>query len=535
MDSMQTKIKVDIFDLGEKIEKQFKKFKVIIEIKKYEVFENRIVFTLKTKGNTTEKKVRNIVSEVQRNLKLSFCQVSKNNFELFLVVAKENPTYAHLPAILNSQDYWDEQKQRQLPYIMGYDVWGELVIDDLAKFPHLLLGGSSNSGKTVGLQALIAGIASTKSPSEVNFVLVDVGAADLMVFKDLPHLSFPIIRDRIIATNALNALVSEMEQRINLEHTDPSRFRTLPRLVVVIDEFPALFRKLEKSEERLIADNISDLLQRGRHALIHLVLAAQNPTFANMHVDLGNITARGAFMCARPNFSETILGEKGAERLSGQGDMLFKSPQNSELQRIQGSYITKSELRGIAQRITKRWYRRDQEKFTLKIPDNLTRTTDAFCRNLSCSVVRKGPSQEDQLLASVIMWTFGRNLISANLLMAHYHLGWNKTNRLIKRLEELGIVEKLEAKLPRNVVPHKFEDISEELVKFLESTGYSKDDVITAFRKDSLPKQNPFAKAYSTPQLHKIRKKVIRRGQNLREQTQAQLPVPRPQSSGNDR
>lgn len=295
----------DVDDLADSIVKQYGKFGVNISLRKQDIWEDRTVFIVKLKGNSREAHLRAHVPDIQLRLKLPVFRVVKQELDLFLVVSQRTPQYNHLPDILQDSDFGKDMKCKECPYVVGYDDLGNVVLADLAEFPHLLLGGSSNSGKSVGLQALIAGIASTKSPSEVNFVLVDVGTADLMVFKNLPHLSFPIIRDRIMATNALNALVSEMEHRINLEHTDPSRFRTLPRLVLIIDEFPDLFRNIDKDMSKNLKNDISSLLQRGRHAKIHLVLSAQNPNNRNMQADLDSITARIAFKCAKKTFQKS--------------------------------------------------------------------------------------------------------------------------------------------------------------------------------------------------------------------------------------
>lgn len=146
------------------------------------------------------------------------------------------------------------------------------------------------------------------SPEAVNFVLVDLGANDLMPFEDLPHLACPVVRSQDVALQVLNALVVEMERRKDLELTNKQEFDALPRLVLVVDEFPALFNCAEdKRTSNALRDMVSSLLRRGRHGKIHVVLAAQNPTYQNMKVDLGNITARIAFQCAKKNFSFPYL------------------------------------------------------------------------------------------------------------------------------------------------------------------------------------------------------------------------------------
>ena len=171
---------------------------------------------------------------------------------------------------------------------MGYDVLGNPVVIDLAAQPHLLLGGPPNSGKSTGLQSVISSISYNVSPQEVNFVLIDLGANDLMSFGNLPHLACPVVRSQDEAIQAVAAVVAEMERRKDLELANKQEFDVLPRLVLVIDEFPALFQcARNKRTSNSLRDMISSLLQRGRHGKIHVVLAAQNPTYQKMKVDLG--------------------------------------------------------------------------------------------------------------------------------------------------------------------------------------------------------------------------------------------------------
>lgn len=477
----QVRMEADAADLEEEISKEFGKFNVNTKLKRFRVIGNRIIFSIKTKGNTRETHVRANAPEVQRKLKLPLFHIVKHDFNLYLIVSREQAVYSHLPDILNSPSCREAQAQMCLPYIVGHDVLGGVVMDDLAHFPHLLLGGSTNSGKSVGLQALITSMAYSKSPSKVNFVLIDVGATSLMPFEKLPHLSCPVVRDRMTAVKTLTALTVEMEHRIDLEYTNPAGFKRLPRLVVVIDEFPALFMGVEKAVAKALINDVSALLQRGRHAKIHVVLAAQNPTYLNMKVDLGNITSRIAFKCAKRNFSETILDESGAENLAGHGDLLLRSPRYDAPKRVQGIYITPKELRQTVQYIKTRYGDADSNKFNLVFPsNNPAGSSGALGDHLTCSVVRRWPPKADQQLASVILWALEHNSISTNMLMKEYQFGWNTASKLVSRLEELGIVGRPDGKLPRHVIPSRPEDLPEELMKFLEDTGTSRNAVIDA-------------------------------------------------------
>ena len=468
--------------LSEDIIKFFGKYNVSLAIPRWWYENFRFIFKIKLKGNTREPHVRAHAQDVRDRLKLPMFYVEKKDFTLYLVASRTTIEYDHLSALLQKSEYQKILRQAQLPYIVGYNAWGNIVMDDLAQFPHLLLGGSTNSGKSVGLQALITTVAYSKSPSQVNFILIDVGATGLMPFDGLPHLSCPVVRDRTTAAHTLVALAAEMERRINLEYADPTNFKCLPRLVVVIDEFPALFTGVGKASAKETINNVSNLLQRGRHAKIHMVLAAQNPTLQNMKVDLGNITARIAFKCAKRNFSETILGEGGAENLAGHGDLFLRSPRYDTPQRVQGINITPKELQQTVLHIKVRYHNTDSNKFNLIIPSNdLVELSDSSGDSLTSSVVRKWPPKADQLLASVILWALERNSISINALMKEYKLGWNTASKLVGQLEELGIVGKPDGKVPRDVIPDCPEDLPEDLIKFLKDTGYSYNSLLCAF------------------------------------------------------
>lgn len=466
--------------MSEDIKKTFKKFNVRMDIPDWKCLEDRVRFEVTLKSSTTRTNFLKHAQDVQDRLGLPLFQPYEEDHALYLVVSEEYIKYPRLPDILD--DPPKQVKKAALPYVVGHNVLGQASVIDLSESPHMLAGGSTGSGKTVGLQALITSIAWWRTPDNANFILIDVGAGGLAEFEELPHLSHPVIHDREAALRALAALKSEMERRVSLGPDSQNALN--PRLVVVIDEFPALFMgETDKKISKIFSDTISGLLQRGRHAGIHLVLAAQNPTYQNMKVDLSNITTRIAFRCAKKNFSEVILGESGAENLSGHGELLLKAPQYDGLQRIQGIYIKPWELRLAVQQIKDYPYP-STNKFNLILPDlDPAGGAAPQISQLSCSVVRNRPSGEDQLLADVIAWALEQEQISVNRVMQKFRLGWNKAVKLVERMEDLGIVGKPEGKLPREVVPAYPEDLPEELISFLQNANYSQDAIIEALCK----------------------------------------------------
>lgn len=460
-------------DWEERIEKTYACYGVNISIKNSQMLQDRAVFILKLKGKTRETHIFAHARDVQLRLKFPVFSPIVHNFNIYLIVSDQRISYDHLPQILADIDPRKEMRGKCLPFVLGYDVVGKPFIADLASFPHLLVGGSSNSGKSVGLQALIAGVTYFRSPNEVNFILIDVGATSLMPFEEVPHLSCPIIRDMGMAYQTLIILKEEMERRIDLQTLNIGEFQKLPRLVLVIDEFPALLMGTDvRQVTKSLVNVISSLLQRGRHAGIHVVLSAQNPTFQNMRVDLGNITARMAFRCAKKNFSEIILGEGGAENLLGQGDMYFKAPYYDGLQRIQGAFISSLELQQTVNLIKQRWRGHVMHKFV--IPEAEIQRIEFGGKNDS---VGRSVAISNRLFADVILWTLGQKSISCNVISETFSVGWRRANGFIRQLNEYGIVGNLDAKLPRKVLPQAIGDVPTEVMNLLENNGFSAEEV----------------------------------------------------------
>lgn len=504
------------FELSIEIEKAYSKFNVKIDIVDWDYQGKRIRYTTKLKSSSTVDHVTKYAQDVKFKLGLQSFHAYVESTTMYIVVSEHELKYPRLLKVLGNNTC-EEMYEMELPYIVGHNAMGELITVDVAEFPHILVGGSTNSGKSVALQVLITSIACTKTPSGVNFIMIDVGVGDLIPFDGIPHLSYPVIQDLETAYKALIVLKDEMDRRLELKKADYGKIETisdlgklptlddpidfddpiwntintakyeeLPRLVLVIDEFPALIAGIsDKDMLRQITNAISSLLQRGRHAKIHLVLAAQNPTIPNMKVDLGNIPARIAFKCAKKNYSETILGERGAEDLVDKGSLLLKSPQNNIPQWIQGIYIKPTEIQQVIQKLKScsRQYSMEH-KFALTIPENPpaeSKSESYLC--LPPVTVAAGPSEQDRQFAGVMFWAFGQAEISTNRLMKDYHIGWNKANSLVKRLEKLGIVDEPNGKQPRCIRPKSIEDIPEEMAAFMERCGYPPKALICAFQE----------------------------------------------------
>ncbi|MGJ4746753.1 DNA translocase FtsK 4TM domain-containing protein [Leptospira sp. SA-E8] len=257
--------------------------------------------------------------------------------------------------------------KKDLNIVIGKDISGKLVSIDLNKLPHLLVAGTTGSGKSVCLNAMIASLVLNLSPEEVRFIMIDPKMVELTLFEDIPHLLMPVIKDARKATKSLSWVIQEMEARYEAvsqlkcrdfrsynekveEHYHKEGYNKMPYLVVFIDELADLMMVSGKDLE----DAITRISQKSRAVGIHLVMATQRPS-----VDVitglikANCPARIAFHVAQKTDSKIILDMNGAESLLGKGDMLYKSPTSADLARIQAPFISEEEIEKIVEEAKK--------------------------------------------------------------------------------------------------------------------------------------------------------------------------------------
>ena len=240
----------------------------------------------------------------------------------------------------------------ELPVCMGADILGRPVFADLAKMPHLLIGGTTGSGKSVGLNTFILSLMAAKKPNELKFIMVDPKRIEFSVYNNQKYMGYPVITESVEAVRAITALVDEMERRYGLleksftknikDYNEQTEDRILPYIVCVIDEFADLMASDKKVEK-----DIQRLAQKARACGIHLILATQRPSVDVVTGVLkANFPTRLAYKVASQADSRTILDCGGAEKLIGRGDALFLAS-DGKLQRIHGAYLPDSEIKKI--------------------------------------------------------------------------------------------------------------------------------------------------------------------------------------------
>lgn len=329
-------------ELAERIEKCFRRYGVCIKITQYRFTDEKFVFKFKLLKATTYDRVKKHEKDVRLRLKLAEFYIETNEENLFLIVSKiRKQTIRSLLKILDSQFYAESIEKLTIAHILGIDATGGLIVHDLTKYPHAVIAGTTGSGKSVAIKSLVFSLLHSYAPDKINLVLGDM-AGDLSLFNGLPHLSCPVITNYNDFFEAMSQLKTELERRIQLKGT--VEYSEMPYILCIIDEFPA-FISGKESEQKVAREIITEILRRGRHAKIHFILAAHNPTKANLKFDLADLPTRIAFRVARLSNSLAILDTGGAEKLSGKGEMIFKSSQGDENHRIQGVYISDETLR----------------------------------------------------------------------------------------------------------------------------------------------------------------------------------------------
>ena len=429
----------------------------------------RFVFRVYFKPGTKASLIFERASDIQMALQMQLFQPFRDGLNLFLAVSKNNTMQNSLMKMLKSRMFY--QSRDWLPIAIGYNMRQEMIFADLAKMPHVMYAGSTNSGKSMGLICLISSLIIKQPVKNVNLIIFDVGANSLGVFSGIPHLSYPIVKDQQVGIYIMQRLVEEMEKRIRLSDDE---LRMLPAIVCVIDEYVSFINNInDKKQVTDVAGNISNIIRRGRHAKIHLVISTQDPVLKNMKVDVGNITTRLAFKCAKYHNSIAILGEGGAEKLPGKGTLLFKSNNYPDPIYLQGAYISDDEVIELVN-----YVRAKENDFSNKfvIPElNISEVATQICEDV------EEVCDKDEELAKIIIWVLGRDKVSASQIMSHFSMG-NRAYDIVDQLCEMGLVSEKFANQQRTVLPQLRESVPDKVMVFLQNCGYTENIVTETIR-----------------------------------------------------
>ncbi|MBT9331439.1 DNA translocase FtsK [Paracidobacterium acidisoli] len=352
--------------------------------------------------------------------------------------------------------------KNKLTLALGKDINGRIVTTDLATMPHVLIAGSTGSGKSVAINAMIMSVLYKATPEQVRMILVDPKRVELGMYEGIPHLFTPIITEPKLAANALRNAVREMERRLKLlasrsvrnidqynklfEGT-PSLFedaeveeKPLPYIVIIIDELADLMM-LDKAN---VEEAITRLAQMARAVGIHLVLATQRPS-----VDVitglikANVPTRISFRLATKVDSRTILDSNGAEALLGRGDMLFLPPGTSRLQRVHAPFVTEKEIAAV----TDFWKKQGEAEY---VQGFLESPKDERGRDLDAGGA--GQDENDELFEDAVRLVLEFGKASTSLLQRRLRIGYGRAAHLIDLMERDGIVGPAEGSKPREIL-----------------------------------------------------------------------------------
>ena len=362
-------------------------------------------------------------------------------------VPNKKPLPVFLKEILGSKAW--AQSNAEIPIVLGKEVTGKPIVADLTKMPHLLIAGSTGSGKTVCINAIIASLLFRASPKDLRFIMVDPKIVEMKIYNDLPHMLIPVVTDPKRVPSALKWLISEMERRyqlfadygvrniagfneklkkMTLGELEERHLEHLPYIVCIVDELADLMMVAPGD----IETSIARLAQLARAAGIHLIIATQRPS-VNVITGIikANLPSRIAFKVASKVDSRTILDMGGADGLIGKGDMLFIPPGASQLVRAQGAWISDDEITNLVEFLKCNGAPKFAEEVQEMIANESTDGGSSF-ENTS--------DDDDELIPQAIEVLKSSERVSTSLLQRRLKIGYNRAARIMETLEERGLV-----------------------------------------------------------------------------------------------
>lgn len=439
--------------LATKLESALNSFRVEAEVISAQVGPAVTMFEMTVPAGTRMNKVTALSQEIAAALKARSVRIIApipGRSTIGVEVPNKARRMVRLRELIHKKAY--DKSYMGLPMFIGMDAEGNAVVEDLSKMPHLLIAGTTGSGKSVCINTILSSLLLTRSPHDVQMVLVDPKMVELMTYAKVPHLMMPVVTDAKNATQVLNWLCEKMEGRYELMKDAKVRNiktynrlgeeklkevmgdlfnedrtpRHLPYIIVVIDEMADLMMVSKKEAE----GSVTRLLQKSRAAGIHLVVATQRPsTDVITGVLKGNLPVRMAFRVASKIDSRVILDTSGAEKLLGGGDMLYTPPGTSSVNRVQGAFLEDEELDNIVEFVSQE----SAPNFSQEMVQTATGSGGA-------GVLNKKTGPDDPLWGEAVRVVLESKRGSASLLQRALQVGYTRASRLIDMMSEEGIL-----------------------------------------------------------------------------------------------
>ncbi len=365
-------------------------------------------------------------------------------------VPNDELSTVYLKELIDSSEF--RNTQSYLTFGLGKDITGKKIFADIAKMPHLLVAGATGAGKSVCINSIIMSVLYNAAPEDVRMILIDPKVVELSVFNDIPHLLVPVVTDPKKAASAVTWAVVEMQRRYQVLAADGSRNideyndkafaegeKKMPKIIVVIDELADLM----KVSARELEDAIYRIAQLGRACGIHLILATQRPSVDVITGTIkANIPSRIAFAVSSHTDSRTIIDIGGAEKLLGRGDMLFYPAGKDQPVRVQGCFVTNSEVNAVSEFLKSE----KSNRYDKAAVEGIKNGTVSESEN-------GGQSDEaDELLPKAVEIVLEYEQASISMLQRRLRVGYARAARLIDEMEVRGIVSRSEGPKPRQVL-----------------------------------------------------------------------------------
>ena len=409
------------------------------------------LFELDLEAGIKGERITNLSKDIARALSVISVRVVENipgKTTIGIEIPNDRRQTVHLSEIIKSTAF--QNACSNISVALGKNISGNPVVIDLAKTPHLLVAGTTGSGKSVAINSMIVSMLYKSTSKDVRLILIDPKMLELGVYDDIPHLLTPVVTDMRLAANALTWCVGEMERRYDLlaekgvrnidsfNDNVETEDEKLPKIVIVIDEFADLFLVVGKKIEELIAR----LAQKARAAGIHLILATQRPS-----VDVitglikANIPSRISFKVSSKIDSRVVLDQVGSESLLGHGDMLYLETGKSILQRVHGTYVSDEDVNEIAK--------------YLKSDKKVNYLEDVTSQNESENTFSTDTDDTEPLYNEAVEIVIESEKASISYLQRKLKIGYNRAARLIEKMEEVGIVSSVKSNGTRDVIINK--------------------------------------------------------------------------------